>query len=160
MGFVNKITTPDQDAFPGALFEIAGNVPEAECQETKNVQVGCSATAGQFTITDVPDQWGELDLAGKEVVVAGTVGDDGTYGIVSNTPGVLTTDHEFVGTEGAINATVQDVGQTYLTRNISSFARFIHESGFAYTIKGGKLYTNCPDVTLADACSDTWNPNE
>lgn len=159
MAYIDKITSPDPDTFPGALFQQAGEVPEAQCQETKITNTDAALVNGSPIITEV-GAWPGIDLAGKEVVVSGTVFSDGTYGILSNTDDTLTTDNQFAENIATADTIVQDVGQTYLRRNIASFARFISAAGYAYTIKGGKLYTDCPDGTLSGACSDTWNPEE
>lgn len=159
MGYINQILTPDPDTFPGAIFEAAGNVPEAQCQESQIVSVAGTSTTGTGILTEVGKFVG-IDLAGKKCDVTLPALDVGTYDIISNDDDALLLDYSFAGPPGGVNYTCEDAGQAYLTRNLNSLARFIHDAGFAYTIKGGKLYTDCPNLTLADACSDTWDPGE
>ncbi|MBA7716325.1 hypothetical protein ES703_125395 [subsurface metagenome] len=100
-----------------------------------------------------------IDLAGKEVVVTNSSTDDGTYTIVSNTDDVIVTDHQFTTTEALATATCHDAGQAYLTRNESSFVRFVENLGNAFTFLNGQLYTDVATGPLANACSDTYVPD-
>lgn len=159
MGSINKITQPDPDNFPGALFQAEGSVPIAQCQETQITFTGASTASDQVTVTKV-GEWAGVDLAGKKITITAPAPDAGTYNVISNTDDVVTTDHTFIAGGAAGAGTIQDAGQAYLTRDLASFARFIQAQGYAYTIKGGQLYTDCPNGTMTNACSDTWNPGE
>ena len=67
-------------------------------------------------------------------------------------------DHQTSGDEDFATVDVHDAGQAYLTRNQSSFQRFIENQSKAHTTKGGQLYTDITDPPMDDACSDTFNP--
>lgn len=159
MGYINKITTPEVGNFPAAVFEQQGEVPIAQCEETQISEINCSIYSTQIFLIKTA-AFTAINLTGKKVTVTNSAADDGTYNILAHDDDMLTTDHEFQNTENAVTIAVHDAGQAYLTRNIKSFADFIHNAGYAYTIKGGKLYTDCPNGTLSPACSNTWNPGE
>lgn len=148
----------DLEDFPGCEAVVVDTPPEAQCQEAQIDEAAGTIADGPVTITDVGTFVG-LDLAGKKVTVTAPVGEAGTYGIVSNTDDILTTDHAF-GEASAICAyTCHDDGQAYLTRNESSFQRFIENLGNAHTTINGQLYTDVATGPLADACSDTYSPD-
>lgn len=160
MAYINKITTPDMDTFPGAVFEQTGDVPIAQCQETQIDKIGTGNTDGSTAkLTDGAAFTG-FDLAGKILSISAPPGNVGDYTVISNDNNILTLASTPPASSGVNSYTVHDTGQAYLTRDINSFAEFIHNAGYAYTIKGGKLYTDCPNLTLADACSTTWNPGD
>lgn len=144
--------------FPGCAAVVVDTPPEAQCQEAQVDEVAGSITNGQYTITDVGAFVG-LDLAGKKVTVTAPVGEAGTFAILSNTDDVITTDNQFGATDPATAYTCHDDGQVYLTRNESSFARFIENLGNAHTTINGQLYTDVLTGPLAAACSDTYNPD-
>lgn len=157
MSQIRTAKAVDIGAFPGSKFVVDDTPPIAQCQETKITAALCSITTGSPIITKAGAFVG-IDLAGKEVVVTGTLDDNGTYGILSNTDNAITTDHNMQQSEFAVNITVQDIGQAYLTRNESSFIRYIENQSKAHTTKGGQLYTDLADPPMDDACTDTWNP--
>ena len=147
----------DLDAFPGCASVVVDTPPIAQCQEAQIDEAAGTIADGPVTITDV-GAFAGIDLAGKKVTVTAPVGEAGTYGVVSNTDDVLTTDHAF-GEASAVTAyTVHDTGQTYLTRNEASFARFVESLGNAHTTLNGQLYTDVATGPLAAACSDTYAP--
>lgn len=147
----------DNRDFPGAAAVVVDTPPEAQCQETEIGSATGNVADGPVTITDVGEFVG-LDLAGKKVTVTVPVGDAGTYNIISNTDDILTTDHAFGEISAVAAYTCHDDGQTYLTRNPSSFIRFIENLGNAHTSINGQLYTDVATGPLADACSDTYAP--
>ena len=147
----------DVQAFPAAAFVIDGSPPIAQCQETQINEVNATITTGLYTITKV-GAFAGIDLAGKKVIVSNSTSDNGVHNILSNTDDVLTTDHQFQDDEVDITISCFDFGQAYLTRNESSFIRFIESQGKAHTTKGGQLFTDVADPPMDDACSDTWSP--
>lgn len=157
MGQLRAAKASDRGAFPASTFVVDDTPPITQCQETKLSATTCTITAGMPTITKVAAFIG-IDLAGKEVVIANVGPDDGTYNILSNTDDVLITDHTFAFSETTGIIDVQDVGQVYLTRNESSFTRFIENEAQAHTTKGGQLFTDTPSPPMNAACSDTFDP--
>lgn len=159
MPYINKIPTPDIDTFPGAVFEQVGDVPIAQCEETQIVDAGPVWTISQNTIVFAAAGV-DINLIGKIITVANSASDNGDWTIIAQVDNTLTLNHTWIGAAAGADIVIHDTGQAYLTRNSQSFAQFIHDLGYAYTIKGGKLYTDCPNLTLADACTNTWNPGE
>lgn len=147
----------DLEDFPGCAAVVVDTPPEAQCQEAQIDEAAGTIADGPVTITDVGAFTG-IDLAGKKVTVTAPVGEAGTYGVVSNTDNVLTTDHAFGEASAVCAYTVHDTGQAYLTRNESSFQRFIENLGNAHTTRNGQLYTDVQTGPLAAACSDTYSP--
>ncbi|MBA7709905.1 hypothetical protein ES703_118831 [subsurface metagenome] len=158
MSQIRQAKVGDSQAFPGSAFVINNTPPIAQCQESQTADVNCTIATGPKTITKI-GAWAGLDLAGKKVTVTNTLIDDGEFNIISNTDDVLTTDHSFGRDEATVTTACHDNGQAYLTRNESSFTRFIENQGNAHTTKGGQLFTDLTDPPMDDACSDTWNPN-
>ncbi len=148
----------DLNDYPGCAAVVIDTPPITQCQETEiDSEVGVIAD-GPSTITDIGKFVG-LDLAGKKVTVTAPAGEVGTYAVLSNTDDVLNTDHAFGEVSAIVFYTVHDDSQTYLTRNPSSFTRFIENLGNAHTSVNGQLYTDVETGPLADACSDTYNPD-
>ncbi len=148
----------DLRSFPGCHSVINDTPPIAQCQETEIVAATCDTVNGQYTVEKV-GAFSGINLAGKEVVISLSTSDDGTYTILSNTDDVITTDHQFATTESIATATCHDAAQAYLTRNESSFIRFVQSLGNAHTTINGQLYTDVETGPLADACSDTYSPD-
>lgn len=148
----------DLEAFPGCLSIVVDTPPEAQCQEAQIDESAGAIADGPVIITDV-GAFAAIDLAGKSVSVTAPVGEIGTYGVISNTDDVLTTDHAFGEVSAVVEYTVHDTGQVYLTRNESSFARFVESLGNAHTTVNGQLYTDVATGPLAAACSDTYAPD-
>lgn len=147
----------DIQAFPGCLSVSVDTPPEAQCQEAQIDEAAGAVADGPVIITDVAAFAG-IDLAGKKVTVTAPVGDAGTYNVISNTDDVLTTDHAFGEVSAVAAYTVHDDGQAYLTRNANSFARFADSLGNAYSIVNGQLYSDVATGPLANACTDTYDP--
>ena len=144
--------------YPGCASIVVDTPPEAQCQETQIDESAGAISSGPVIITDVGAFVG-FDLAGKSVTVTAPVGEAGTYGVVSNTDDILTTDHAFGEVSAVVEYTVHDTGQVYLTRNESSFIRFAENLGNAHTTLNGKLYNDVATGPLAAACSDTYSPD-
>lgn len=159
MGSINAIDTPDTSNFPAAVFVQEGDVPIAQCEETQITDTDPAWLHSTSTITADPSI-ADIDLTGKSATIANSISDDGTYTILAQNGQTITIDHTFAGGDMFADAVYHDTGEAYLTRDVQSFADFIHENGYAYTIKGGKLFTDCPNATLANACSNLWNPGE
>ncbi len=158
MGQLRLAKQTDLGDFPGCLSVVDDTPPVAQCQEAQiDSEVGVIAD-GPPTITDVGEFAG-IDLAGKKVTVTAPVGSAGTYNVLSNTDDILTTDNDFGEVSAVVFYTVHDDGEVFLTRNESSFARFTEDLGNAHTTINGQLYTDVATGPLADACSDTYNPD-
>lgn len=158
MGQLRLAKATDLDSFPGCLSIVDNTPPIAQCQEAQiSSAVGVIAD-GPVTITDVGEFVG-IDLAGKKVTVTAPVGEAGTYGVISNTDDVITTDHAFGEVSAVCEYSVHDDGEVYLTRNESSFVRFVENLGNAHTQINGQLYTDVATGPLAAACSDTYSPD-
>lgn len=159
MGYVNKVNDPNQQEFPGAAFEVSGDAPYSQCdagavnESTPDWSIGTSIISSVY-------QCANYNFIGKKATISGSASDDGTYDITAQSADTITIDHTFVGAVGAATVAIKDADGTHLTRNKASFAQFIHNNGYAYTIKGGKLWTDCPNLTLANACPVTWDPGE
>ena len=145
-------------AFPGAKFEIVGDVPAPQCSEAKiEGDTAQTRDAPDFDLLD-PNKFTGYDLAGKKCTIVTSVGGNtGLFSIFSNT------DHELEfledpGDGAPVTYYVHDGGELILTRNVPSFAEFIHAAGYAYTIKGGKLYTDMPSGQLKNACTILFDP--
>ena len=157
MSQIRTAKAGDVGAFPGSTFVVDGSPPIAQCQETQITLAGGLAVPGEYTITKV-GLFAGINLAGKKVTLTAPPGDVGTFNILSNTDDVITTDHQMVDGGPVYAGTIHDAAQAYLTRNESSFQRFIEAQAKAHTTKGGQLFTDLADPPMDDACSDTWAP--
>ncbi len=158
MGQLRLAKATDLNAFPGCAAVIDDTPPVAQCQEAQIDEAAGAVATGQPQITDVAAFVG-IDLADKKCTVTVPIGDAGTYAVLSNTDDVLITDHDFGEVSAVAEYTVHDDGEVFLTRNESSFTRFVENLGNAHTTVGGQLYTDVATGPLADACSDTYNPD-
>ena len=148
----------DLRAFPGSTFVVDDTPPNTQCSETKITTNSASSTAGQPTLTKAA-KFAGIDLAGKNVQIFAPPANVGNYLILSNTDDILTLATNVPTTSAGNDIDVTDSGQAYLTRNESSFQRFIESQSKAHTTKGGQLYTDITDPPMDDACSDAWNPD-
>lgn len=158
MGSLIKIGENNPNPFPDTKFTIEGEVPAAQCTEAKIA--GLNATTSPIPdphLTD-PGAFTGYNLTGKICHI--TYSEGGAIGpkfIISNNDNSL----EF-GADPGFGSNVQyhvtDGGSLILTRNVESFAQFIHTQGYAYTFKGGKLHTNCPQGSLKHACTVIFDP--
>lgn len=158
MSEIREAKNVDLGAFPGATFVVVDTPPIAQCQETQLTLLGCSWPPSGSLISIAGLTLDDIIIVGKKVTIAGTAADDGTYDILEQTTNTITIDHTFTGSDAGNTCIAHDTGQTYLTRNKQSFAKYIHDNSKAYTIKGGQLYTNIADPPMNGACSDTWSP--
>lgn len=157
MSQIRTAKAADLGAFPGSTFVIDGSPPIAQCQETQITSGGAFGFDGLSTI-ELFNAFIGIDLTAKQVTITLSNFNDGTYDILSNTDSILTVDYVFQGDDFDFTIAVKDPGQAYLTRNESSFQRFIESKSKAHTTKGGQLYTDLADPPMDDACSDTWSP--
>lgn len=159
MGSLKNIANqPKLQTFPSSQFVIEGEVPTSQCSEAKIEGDNASTTNGLAnTLTD-PGKFTGYDLTGKVCTITASVGGNtGDFAIASNFDNVLflTTNP---GNGDPVTYYVHDGGSLIITRDIQSFAEFIHAAGYAYTIKGGKLYTTIPSSNLQPACSILFDP--
>ncbi len=158
MSEIRTARPADTGLFPGCTYVVDNTPPIAQCQEAQVSIVAASITTGQDTITEV-GAFAGLDLAGKEVELTLPAPEAGTYGIISNTDDVLLTDNTFGATDaGGVACVSRDIGQAYLTRNESSFERFIQDAGKAHTKVSGMLFTDVAAGPMGGARSDTFAP--
>jgi len=159
MGYLKDIhSNLDIQAFPGAHFEIAGDVPVAQCSEAKIEGFGDTEDAPQFRLNTILNYFAGYDLTGKICTIfASVAGNIGDFDITSNLTSRLFLQQD-PGNSSRADFYIHDGGSLILTRNVKSFAEFIHAAGYAYTIKGGKLYTNMPSAELKDACTILFDP--
>lgn len=159
MGYIRRLdSNVDIQAFPGAHFEIASDVPAPQCSEAKIE--GDDATTENFPgfVLYDPDKFTGYNLAGKVCTITASVGGNtGDFGITSNSDFGLALNAD-PGNGDPVTYYVHDGGSLILTRNIQSFAAYIHAAGYAHTIKGGKLYTDMPAGQLKDACTILFDP--
>lgn len=156
MPYIKELNgNPDQQSFPGATFEIEGEVPQAQCSEAK-IEGDDADTYGTY-LEDIGAFTG-YDLIGKKcTILEEGEGPPGTYNIIANTNNFIQVD-QLLGGHTPVSYYIHNGGSLIITRNISSFATYLDSKGYAYTIKGGKLYTNASSVQLQPACSILFDP--
>jgi len=159
MGYIRRLdSNADIQAFPGANFEAAGDVPAAQCSEAKIEGDNATTTAPPTPALTDPGKFSGWDLTGKICHITASVGGNtGDFTIVGGAADRV----DLMGDPG--NGTnvvyhITDGGTLILTRNVKSFAEYIHAAGYAYTIKGGKLYTDMPSGQLKNACTILFDP--
>ncbi len=157
MGQIRTAKAGDLAAFPSSTFVINDTPPIAQCQETKIVDSNPSWTQTESTIT-ILISLAAIDVVGKQLDIFDSPFDDGNYTVLAQNGQVLTIDHVFAGGAGISDAEIHDQAGPYLTRNESSFQRFIENEGQAHTTKGGQLFTDTPTPPMNAACSDTFDP--
>lgn len=159
MGHIKDIKSNlDPQAFPGATFEIQGTVPEPQCSEAKIE--GDDATTENLGFKQLRHtaKFTGWNLTGKVcTITTNPGGNTGDFDIDSNTNDFLFFDQN-PGNGSPTTYYVHNGGELILTRDIQSFAEFIHAAGYAYTIKGGKLFTSMPSALLKNACSILFDP--
>lgn len=159
MGHLKDITNqPKIQTFPGATFQIQGQVPAAQCSEAK-IEGDDAETEGPPFLGLVHFQkFIGYNLVGKICHITASVGGNtGDFDITSNDEHIL----HFVQDPGdgyPVEYYISNGSELILTRDIQSFAQFIHAAGYSHTIKGGKLYTNIPSNLLQPACSILFDP--
>ncbi|MBA7687105.1 hypothetical protein ES703_95565 [subsurface metagenome] len=159
MGSIRRLdSNVDIQAFPGAHFIINNDIPKAQCTEAQ-IEGDTAETFDSNPDTLVhPFKFTGFNLTGKVCHITASVGGEtGDFAIITNTNSELTFGVH-VGAGNPVTYHVTDAGEFELTRNEKSFAAFIHAAGYAYTFKGGKLFTNMPNGLLKEACTLLWNP--
>ncbi|MBA7658244.1 hypothetical protein ES703_66193 [subsurface metagenome] len=158
MGYIRRLdSNVDIQAFPGANFELTGDIPAPQCSEAK-IEADDGVTYASTDSLNDPGKFTGYDLSDKICTITASVGGNtGDFTIFANTDNSLTffTDP---GDGDPVEYYIHDGGSLILTRNAKSFAEFIHAAGYAYTIKGGKLYTNMPNGLLKNACTILFDP--
>lgn len=159
MGHLKDIANQSKiQSFPSSTFEIEGEVPVSQCSEAKIE--GDNATTNPFPQSNLvdPGRFTGWDLFGKHcTIITNPGGNTGTFNIVGNTNDLIVLNPD-PGNGGPTTYYIHNGGSLILTRNAQSFAEFIAAAGYAYTLKGGKLYTNIPSVNLQPACSILFSP--
>ncbi len=158
MGYLKELNSnPDIQAFPGATFEIEGDVPASQCSEAKYEGTGDWTSPIPPSLTHNGAFVG-LNFAGKKcTITVNPGGNTGTFDIFANDNDKL----HFVQDPG--NGTppeyyIHNGGSLIITRDVAAWATYITAQGYSYTIKGGKLYTNMPSAQFADACTILFDP--
>lgn len=159
MGHIKNIANqPKIQTFPSSTFEIADTVPAAQCSEAK-IEGTDATTQAEFppALNHVGAFTG-YNLSDKNChIITNPGGNTGDFYITGNTNDRVAL-QTTPGNGGPTAYYIEDGGGLILTRDIQSFADFIHAAGYAYTIKGGKLYTNIPSNLLQPACSILFDP--
>ena len=159
MGFLKDIQSNlDPQAFPGATFVIEGEPPEEQCSEAKIEGVDATTRSPPFNELKDIGAFTGFNLVGKKcTIIVSPTGNTGTFDIDWNDDDYL----EFAPNPGNsvdVEYYIHNGGSLIITRDVPSFAAFIHTAGYAYTIKGNKLYTNIPSNLLQPACSILFDP--
>lgn len=158
MGHLKDIANqPKTQTFPNSTFEIAGEVPAAQCSEAQ-IEGDHGVTFGDSAVFQDIGAFFGFDLAGKILHITAPPANVGDYDIAFSFDNhliiipwapIASNDNVYFVTNG---------GELILTRNLQSFAKFICAAGYAYTIKGSKLYTNIPSEFLQPACTILFDP--
>ena len=158
MGHLKDISNqPKLQTFPSSTFEISGDVPAAQCSEAQVEGNHGQTGPGGNALAD-PGKFTGWVLNGKALHITAPPANVGTYDINNNTNDVIIT-VQIIPAASADNVYyVTNGGLLILTRDVQSFAEFIDAAGYAYTIKGGKLYTNIPSAQLQNACTILFDP--
>ncbi|MBA7705924.1 hypothetical protein ES703_114766 [subsurface metagenome] len=139
------------------IKSIAGDVPASQCSEAKIEGDDAITSSAQKSLID-PGAFAGFALVGKVLNITASVGGNtGLFSISFNDDNILGlfTDP---GDGDPVTYFLRNGGELILTRNIQSFAEFISAAGYAYTIKGAKLYTNIPSEFLQPACTILFDP--
>ena len=159
MGFLKQLdSNADPQTFPGASFEISGEVPESQCSEAR-----VEGDNGQFlgappTILDPGRFVGEALVGKFFTITSGLLTVPQTRQIVQQNDNALVGVPPALGSCGFGDYYVHNGGSLILTRDIPSFAAYLSNLGIPYTIKGAKLYTDATAEQLQPACSILFDP--
>jgi len=158
MGHLKDIANQSKiQSFPSATFEIAGEVPASQCSEARIEGEHGQSTLGSPFFQDIGKFIG-WDLAGKVCHITAPPPNVDDYNIINNSDDILRLAPEPPTTSNDNVYFITNGGALILTRDVPSFAKFISDAGYAYTIKGGKLYTNIPSNQLQNACTILFDP--
>lgn len=159
MGSLKDITNQgNRGTFPGSTFVIEGEPPEEQCSEA--LIEGANAVTRTPPFLDLCDvgAFAGHNLVGKVChIIASVGGNTGNFDIILNDDDCVVFNTN-PGNGDPVEYYVTNGGSLILTRTMESFAAFIFEAGYSYTIKGGKLFTNIPSAMLQPACSIVFNP--
>ncbi len=147
----------DVGAFPGSTFVVDDTPPIAQCQESQIDETG-GITDGTSKELIKFGGFPGINLTAKILSITSPAGNIGDYTILSNTDIQLVLSTRPIVNSPSNVFTVHDPGETYLTRNESSFQRFTENVGKAHTTKGGQLFVDVASGPMAGACSDTFDP--
>ncbi|MBA7528101.1 hypothetical protein ES705_20284 [subsurface metagenome] len=158
MGHIKDIKSNlDPQAFPGATFQIEGTVPEAQCSEAK-IEGDSAVTSSAGPLLQDAGKFAGYALTGKVCTITASVGGNtGDFDITNNDEDGLLLAQD-PGDGDPVTYYVHDGAELILTRDVQSFADYIHAAGYAYTIKAGKLFTNMPSDQLKNACTILFDP--
>lgn len=159
MSYIKDLqSNPDPQSFPGAKFEISGTPPKPQCTEAEIEGDSADTEAAPINKLSDANKFTAYDLTGKVCHITASVGGNtGDFDITGNDEHTLDLIQD-PGDADPVTYHITDGAELELTRNAQSFAEFIHAAGYAYTFKGGKLYTNIPSGQLQPACTITWDP--
>ncbi|MBA7684731.1 hypothetical protein ES703_93138 [subsurface metagenome] len=158
MGHLKDITNqPNIRTFPGATFEIQGDVPIPQCSEAA-VQGDNAQTFSIGTQLFDDGKFRDYALIGKKCTITiSPTGNTGTFNITNKSDNSIVLNGD-PGDSVGVHYYCHNGGALITTRDLPSFADFIRDAGFPYTIKGGKLYTSMPSNQLDDACKILFDP--
>ena len=144
--------------FPQAQFEIVGEVPAAQCSEAQIEGDSATTSDGELGTLSDEGKFAGWALTGKVCHITASVGGNtGDFNITGHDDNTLLLDAN-PGYGDPVTYHITDGGELILTRNEASFAAFIRAAGYAYTFKGGKLFTDMPSGQLKDACTILFDP--
>ncbi len=136
-GYIKDIQNqPNRQTFPTSTFAIAGDVPASQCSEAKIEGFQGRIRAGNDILTEA-GKFAGFALTGKSVTVTLPPIDAGTYGITGNNDNEISTDHNFNDFNNNAEYFIHDGGTLILTRDLTSFARFIQSQPHHVTGNAG-----------------------
>jgi len=158
MGYIKDITNqPNQQTFPSSTYEIADEVPAAQCSDaTIQAQDGIT-NAGSPALID-GGKFAAWGLGGNFCTITAPPANAGDYLITLNSDNFLILQGFNPITSNENHYFVHNGGTLIQTRNLQSFADYITAQGYSYTIKGGTLYTNAPENIMSPACKILFDP--
>ncbi len=147
MGHLRDIKSNlDPQAFPGATFEIIGDVPAAQCTEARLEGEYGNTHAASRSLTE-PGAFNGWVLDGKVLTITTPPDNAGNYDINSNNPNVVFLDQP-TPIEAAPNSWyVHDGGALTLTRDLRSFTRYLAELNSYHSSKTGQTVAGLPTIT-------------
>jgi len=161
MGYIKDLSShPDPQTFPAAKFEAVGEIPAAQCSEAKIESTAGSTINMPFLRLLESGKFTGYNLVGKVAhIISNPGGNTGNFDITANSNDSCTLTQD-PGCGAPTAYYISNGGELIDTQNASSLAAFVSAAGYAYTIKGGRLYTDMPDAQLQNACTILWNPQQ
>ena len=131
MGFIRQLdANVDIQTFPGAKFELTGDVPAPQCSEAQIEGDSAITINADLKQLHDPGKFTGWDLTTKVCTITASVGGNtGDFAIASNTDGTLTLDPD-PGEGNPVQYYIHDGGELILTRNVKSFAERLHLQGW------------------------------